>query len=83
MFAGAARHGAAFAREPPRFLAAIWRVFDEYELAGGVDSQKPALRGQLPALLYKSRRSDRADAFFTSATVLHVRGASPRPGTHE
>jgi len=51
---GAARHDAAFAREPPRFLAAIWRVLNEYELAGYVDSQKPALRRQLRALLYMS-----------------------------
>jgi hypothetical protein len=50
VFAGTARHDAAFAREPPRFLAAIWRVFNEYELAGYVDSQKPALRRQLRAL---------------------------------
>jgi excisionase family DNA binding protein len=35
-FAGAARHDAAFARELPRFLAAVWRVFNEYELAGYV-----------------------------------------------
>jgi hypothetical protein len=35
-FAGAARHDAAFARERPRFLAAVWRVFNEYELAGYV-----------------------------------------------
>ena len=30
MFADAARHDTAFARELPRFLAAIWRVFNEY-----------------------------------------------------
>ena len=45
MFAGAARHDAAFARELPRFLAAIWRVFNEYELAGYVAMQKPTVRG--------------------------------------
>jgi hypothetical protein len=28
-FAGAARHDAAFARELPRFLAAVWRLFNE------------------------------------------------------
>jgi hypothetical protein len=54
VFAGAARHDAAFARAPPRFLAAIWRVFSGHELAGYVDSQKPALRRQLRALLYLS-----------------------------
>ena len=52
--AGAARHDAAFARELPRFLAAIWRVFNEYELAGSVALQKPTVRKQLRALLYFS-----------------------------
>ncbi len=54
MFAGAARHDVAFARELPRFLAAIWRVFNEYELAGYVALQKPTVRRQLRALLYFS-----------------------------
>ena len=54
MFAVAARHDAAFARELPRFLAAIWRVFNEYELAGYVVMQKPTVRRQLCALLYFS-----------------------------
>jgi hypothetical protein len=53
-FAGAARHDAAFARELPRFLAAVWRVFNEYELAGYVASQKPAVRKRLQTLLYLS-----------------------------
>ena len=50
-FAEAARGGAAFARELPRFLAAVWRVFDDYELAGYVASQKPAMRKHLRTLL--------------------------------
>jgi hypothetical protein len=50
----AARHDPAFARELPRFLAAIWRVFNEYELAGYVASQKPAVRRRLRGLLYLS-----------------------------
>lgn len=41
VFAGAARQDAAFARELPRFLAAVWRVFNEYEIAGYVAMQKP------------------------------------------
>jgi hypothetical protein len=53
-FAEAGRHDAAFARELPRFLAAVWRVFNEYELAGYVASQKPAVRKHLRALLYLS-----------------------------
>ena len=53
-FADAARHDAAFARELPRFLTAIWRVFNEYELTGYVASRKPAARKQLRMLLYLS-----------------------------
>jgi len=53
-FAEAARHDPAFARELPRFLAAVWRVFNEYELAGYVASQKPAVRKRLRTLLYLS-----------------------------
>jgi hypothetical protein len=48
------RHDAAFARELPRFLAATWRVFNEYELVGYVAMQKPTVRRQLRALLYLS-----------------------------
>jgi hypothetical protein len=54
MFARAAKEDAAFARELPRFLAAIWRVFNEYELAGYAACQKPAVRKELRALLYLS-----------------------------
>ena len=54
MFAQAARHDVAFARELPRFLAAIWRVFNEYELIGYVARQKPAVRKELRTLLYLS-----------------------------
>lgn len=42
------------AGELPRFLAAIWRVFNEYELAGYVAMQKPIVQRQLRALLYFS-----------------------------
>jgi hypothetical protein len=54
MFASAARHDATFARELPRFLAAICRVFNEYDLARYVDMQKPAVRRQLRTLLHFS-----------------------------
>lgn len=53
-FAEAAERDAAFARELPRFLAAVWRVFNEYELAGYVARQKPAARRYLRSLLYLS-----------------------------
>jgi hypothetical protein len=53
-FAEAAQGDAAFARELPRFLAAVWRAFNEYELAGYVASQKPAMRRRLRTLLYFS-----------------------------
>ena len=54
MFDDAARHDAAFARELPRFLAATFRVFNEYQLAGYVAMQKPAVRRRLRTLLYFS-----------------------------
>ena len=53
-FADAAEHEAAFARELPRFLAAVGRVFNEYELAGYVASQRPRVRKRLRCLLYFS-----------------------------
>jgi hypothetical protein len=52
MFAQEAERQPKFAKELPRFLAAIWQVFNQYELAGYVASQKPAARKQLRRLLY-------------------------------
>lgn len=54
MFAEAARHDAAFACELPRFLAAIWGVFNEWELMGYVARQNPGVRKELRTLLYLS-----------------------------
>ena len=41
-----------FAEELPRFLAAVWRVFNEYEIAGYVATRRPAVRRGLQRLLY-------------------------------
>ena len=51
-FAQEAERRPEFARELPRFLAAIWQVFNQYELAGYVAAQKPPTRKQLRGLLY-------------------------------
>jgi hypothetical protein len=51
-FADAARDDAAFAKELPRFLAAVWRLFNPYEIAGYVASRKPASRNRLRQLLF-------------------------------
>jgi hypothetical protein len=51
-FAHEAERQPEFAPELPRFLAAIWQVFNQYELAGYVASQKPATRKQLRRLPY-------------------------------
>ena len=51
-FAAAARQDDAFARELPRFLSALYRVFNQYELIGYVATQKPAVRRELRSLLY-------------------------------
>ena len=50
-FADAAERHPMFAQELPRFLAAIWRLFNEYEIAGYVASQKPRKRARLRQLL--------------------------------
>ena len=51
MFADEAERNPEFAAELPRFLAAIWQVFNQYEIAGYVASQKPTRRKQLRQLL--------------------------------
>ncbi len=51
-FADAAGDHPAFAKELPRFLAAIWQMFNEYEIAGYIASRKPTARKRLRQLLY-------------------------------
>ena len=55
-FADAAEAHPEFARELPRFLAAVWRIFNEYEIAGYVASLKPKQRKRLRSLLYLQHR---------------------------
>ncbi len=51
-FAEAAHDHPTFAKELPRFLAAIWQMFNEYEIAGYVASRRPMARKRLRQLLY-------------------------------
>jgi hypothetical protein len=51
-FADTARDHPPFAKELPRFLATIWQMFNEYEIAGYVGSRKPVARKRLRRLLY-------------------------------
>ena len=51
-FADAAEERPEFARELPRFLAEVWRIFNQYEIAGYVASLKPKQRKILRSLLY-------------------------------
>ena len=51
-FAAAAEHHPEFAAELPRFQAAVWKVFNPYELAGYLTSLKPSTRKKLQNLLY-------------------------------
>lgn len=51
-FADDAERYPEFAKELPRFLAAVWQVFNQYELAGYIASLKPAKREQLRRLLF-------------------------------
>ena len=50
-FANVAQDHPEFAAELPRFLSAIYRVFNQYEIAGYVSSRKPAARKVLRQLL--------------------------------
>ncbi len=52
LFADAAKKDPGFARELPRFLAAVWHLFNQYEIAGYVASRTPAARKNLRQLLY-------------------------------
>jgi hypothetical protein len=50
-FAKVARDHPEFAAELPKFLAAIYRVFNQFEIAGYVASRKPPARRVLRQLL--------------------------------
>jgi hypothetical protein len=50
-FARAADEDSEFAAELPRFQAAVWEIFNPYELRGYVASLKPAARKKLQKLL--------------------------------
>lgn len=54
-FADAAERYPEFAVELPRFQAAVWDLFNPYELAGYLSSLKPAKRKKLQELLYVDR----------------------------
>jgi hypothetical protein len=51
-FAEDAERRPEFARELPRFLAAVWRIFNEFEIAGYVASLKRKQWKTLRNLLY-------------------------------
>ena len=51
-FAAAAEQNSEFAAELPRFQAAVWKVFNPYELAGYLTGLKPSTRKKLQNLLY-------------------------------
>jgi hypothetical protein len=51
-FADAAEKHPEFAAELPRFQAAVWNIFNPYELAGYLTSLKPSKRKKLQGLLY-------------------------------
>jgi hypothetical protein len=53
-FAKAADQDPEFASELPRFQAAVWEIFNPYELRGYMASLKPSARKKLQKLLYVS-----------------------------
>lgn len=70
-FADAAEQRPEFARELPRFLAEVWRIFNQYEIAGYVASLKPRQRTRLRSLLYvRCPTSGRATARVVSGDGL-------------
>jgi hypothetical protein len=56
-FAQAAEQRPEFAAELPRFQAAVWDVFNPYELAGYLTTLPPSRRSKLQKLLYLSSSS--------------------------
>jgi hypothetical protein len=53
-FAKAADQDPEFAAELPCFQAAVWEIFNPYELRGYIASLKPSARKKLQKLLYVS-----------------------------
>jgi hypothetical protein len=53
-FAKAADEDADFAAELPRFQAAVWEIFNPYELCGYIATLRPIARKKLQKLLYVS-----------------------------
>ncbi len=51
-YAEAAGQQPEFAAELPRFQAAVWNIFNPYELSGYLISLKPSTRKKLQQLLY-------------------------------
>lgn len=51
-FADAAERYPEFAAELPRFQAAVWNLFNRYELAGYLSSLKPARRKNCKSFFY-------------------------------
>ena len=51
-FAEAAEQHPEFARELPRFEAAVWNIFNPYELAGYLTTLPRSRRSRLRQLLY-------------------------------
>ena len=54
-FADAAKDRPEFSAELPRFLSAIYRVFNQYEITGYVAMRKPKARKALRRLLLTDR----------------------------
>ena len=53
-FAAAADSRPEFAKDLPRFQAAVWNLFNAYEVSGYLHSLRPKQRKQLRRLLYVS-----------------------------
>jgi hypothetical protein len=73
-FADAAEQHPEFAAELPRFQAAVWNIFNPYELAGYLSSLNPSRRKKLQELLYVdgSSRSRRASYTKSGSSLRRI-----------
>src|SRR5258708_22444165 len=82
-FAGPAAQRPEFARELPRVLAEVWRIFNQYEIAGYVASLKPKQRNRLRSLVYlRCPTSSRATARGVSEDGLTALGQAYAQRSH-
>src|SRR5271156_4684288 len=77
MFAEEAERSPEFAKELPRFLAAIWQVFNQYELAGYREPEISRTKAITPAAVCVSL--ERYIQLFLDALIFRFRFMTSLP----